>query len=251
MRIAAGAALIAAVLLCAACASGPSDSTGKSRSNDAPPPTSSLADEQAAPAVGLLAVVNASATVHSVYESAFCGAVAVADRKALTSAHCLRGRDQSSLKLAYGSTDICDTLWSFAAVEKVEFVSGLAILSVDGAPFESVAKPATVEAMQPIAARGWGKFEDGSYPCSAKIAQLNLVPKSECRVVANAPDVGPMFCARPSTPASLNTCSGGSGGPAYQHSKIGWVLVGIIEGGSGTSDDGTYLSVTHLRDQFR
>lgn len=111
----------------------------------------------------------------------------------------------------------------------VRVVEAIALLSIE-VFIVPTAQVGAVDEAAPLTARGWGRLsEDGGYPCAARSTALEFVPPTSCASLAERPEL--FFCARPKQ--GENTCSGDSGGPAYQRTGESFVVVGLVDGGLG------------------
>lgn len=203
----------------------------------------------------------------------FCGGVIIADRWALTAAHCVdNGTHKSELYLQVGSGDVSQGTLR-ASVERIlihpDYVPGtrpqhdIALLLVDrsllSAQSREIAMIAWADEDTLLARRhtarvtGWGAISPGGGAVrELRFAELVFYANEQCTdSVAYGNDVTEHMVCAGFASAPQDSCQGDSGGPLTVSIDGARYLVGIVSWGEGCARPGkfgVYTRVAHYAD---
>jgi secreted trypsin-like serine protease len=218
------------------------------------------------PVRGMVALVEASAPQHDIFNGQFCGGVLVGATRVLTAAHCVTGRDPATIDAVVGADNLCrdrpidGTRIAVTAISvdpSFHAATGqfdLADLTLERAvPAEWARAIADFIPMnEPALALGWGRaLPNGVSACRLMRTALAVLNQTECaaRLGSDGPsfDEPSMLCAVPRGAQGENTCAGDSGGPLFLgNDPATGLLVGIVSWGRGCDADwpGVYARVS-------
>ncbi len=202
---------------------------------------------------GVVALISASAPADDIYNAQFCGGVLVGPDQVLTAAHCVIGRDTSSMDALVGADNLC----RHAPIEGIrtgivetrihpryEAKSGrydLARLTLEGPlPADQVrAIGDLTPTSESAVVVGWGTGSLGGVaPCRLTHRVMTLIDPATCASRLAGEDRSfsglSMLCASPGANDWRDSCAGDSGGPLIigkdPHTGL---VVGIVSWGRG------------------
>lgn len=209
------------------------------------------------PVVGVVALVLNHSLFDDPYQGQFCGGVLVGPRTVLTAAHCVEGREPSSIDAIVGADNLCrgqpidgirlqvtDIAVDPAYVSRSgrHDLAELALASLVAMPVRAILDGS---ARGPASAYGWGVAANGM-PSSCRLQKMLLAipPQETCPMLLGSGerrfDPETMVCALPEGHA--NTCNGDSGGPlvvGHDEETLGPVLA-VVSWGRGCKGAGAY-----------
>lgn len=209
------------------------------------------------------------------YDAAFCGGTVIAARWVLTAAHCVTGRQVSSIGVITGVTTLSDDPDAgaprtavAAVVRHPDYVNStllndiallyLATPVATDATFaiDDGTLLATLNLGDALTAIGWGALEDTTptpFPQTLQEVVLDYIPLADCRADYYDDLDARVFCAGYLAAPPRDTCYGDSGGPLLHDGGTGWRQLGITSYGdpagcAAAGKPGVYTDVGQFAD---